>query len=259
MRGELEIVVLDNGSTDGSSTLDSEFPAVTFMRLPRNFGATKALNIGMRTAAAEYFLFLSPAMEVQPDTVAALAAVLDQDPDAAAVSPLVLDESGKPAGDWWKLPDPATLKDLWRDPNAMPRVDVSASGTPVTVGYAGRSALMVRKFFIRGLNYFDDHYGEFGADLDLAFQIRRSNRKTVVAPQAVVKRHTAPQWPDSAQKDLLADRASGAARFLSKHYGFAGSLGFQVGAALGSLARLQVGLVISIASGSKIDGSQGSL
>ena len=107
VRPELEIVVLDNGSTDGSSSLDSEFPGVTIMRLPRNFGATKALNIGMRTAAGEYFLFLSPEMEVAPDAVAKLAALLDSDPDAAAASPMVLDESGEPAGDWWKLPDPA--------------------------------------------------------------------------------------------------------------------------------------------------------
>ena len=62
--------------------------------------------------------------------------------------------------------------------------------------YAGRSALIVRKFFIRGLNYFDDHYGEFGADLDLAFRsvaaaARRLCRPTPlsVATQPLNGRH----------------------------------------------------------------------
>src|ERR1035438_2845919 len=48
-RASLEILVVDKGSQDESPNLDSEFPNTTFLRLPRNFGNTKALNIGMHT------------------------------------------------------------------------------------------------------------------------------------------------------------------------------------------------------------------
>ena len=50
---------MDNGSTDDSTALEPEFPEIRFMRLPRNFGLTKALNIGIRSAEADY-LFLLP-------------------------------------------------------------------------------------------------------------------------------------------------------------------------------------------------------
>ena len=64
-RAVMEILVVDKGSTDGSANLDTDFPNATFMRLPRNFGNTKALNIGMRTGVGELVLFLSPEVEVR--------------------------------------------------------------------------------------------------------------------------------------------------------------------------------------------------
>src|SRR3984893_15550073 len=80
-RETLEIIVIDKGSRDGSELIDSEFPHITVLRLPRNFANAKALNIGMRTAAAEMVFFLVPEVEVKPDTVALLAKQLDDDPD----------------------------------------------------------------------------------------------------------------------------------------------------------------------------------
>ena len=71
-RANLEILVVDKGSQDESPGLDAEFPNTTFLRLPRNFGNTKALNIATRTAVGEYIFFLSPEIEVAPDTAAAL-------------------------------------------------------------------------------------------------------------------------------------------------------------------------------------------
>ena len=63
-RASIEILVVDCGSHDESAQLDSEFSNVTMLRLPRYFGRTKALNIGTRTAAGEYLLFMTPEVEV---------------------------------------------------------------------------------------------------------------------------------------------------------------------------------------------------
>ena len=204
-------------------------------------------------------MYLSPVIELEPDAAALLAARLDEDPNAAAVCPLVVDESGKPANDLWKLPDTATLKQLWRDPAVLPPVSPATEGESVPVEYAGFSALMARNFFIKGLNYFDARYGDFGADLDLAFHIRRSGRKLLLLPNARAKRHATPALPASANTILTADRANGVGVYLSKHYGFLAGLGFRFGAVLSSLVRFQFGVLTAVAGGSKIDGSQTSL
>src|ERR1035441_2327902 len=59
-RPTLQVIVVDNGSSDGSAQLESAFPAAQFIPLPKNFGLTKALNIGWRAADAPYLFFLLP-------------------------------------------------------------------------------------------------------------------------------------------------------------------------------------------------------
>src|SRR5271169_5025830 len=90
-RASIEILVVDCGSHDESPQLDSEFSSVTMLRLPRYFGRTKALNIGTRTAAGEYLLFMTPEVEVLPTTIPSLVARLESDPETVAVCPLLMD------------------------------------------------------------------------------------------------------------------------------------------------------------------------
>ena len=44
-REKIEILVVDNGSSDRSAELETDFPNTRFIRMPRNFGLTKALNV----------------------------------------------------------------------------------------------------------------------------------------------------------------------------------------------------------------------
>ena len=96
--------MVDNGSTDGSAQLDSEFPNLQWIRLPKNFGLTKAWNLGWRAADAEYVLFLHDDTEVEPTRVARLADALDANAEAVAVCPLLVDAEGRPAPQLGSLP-----------------------------------------------------------------------------------------------------------------------------------------------------------
>src|SRR5271156_2740709 len=137
-RERLEILVVDLGSDDGSPQLDSEFPSIVTLRLPHNFGATKAMNIGTRTAKGDLVFYLSPGVEVAPDTVQKLADKLEEDSDAAAVCPLLVDESGKSVSRIYKLPTPESFK------GEMRPVAIDLDQESVNVEYPGRDALLVR-------------------------------------------------------------------------------------------------------------------
>lgn len=268
-RESLEILVADNGSQDESPTLDTDFPNTTFLRMPRNFGATKALNIAMRTAVGDYMFFVAPEIEVEPATVATLAAVLDSEADVAAVFPLLVDPVGAPANDVWKLPGPDILSRAWRDENALTRVPVNPQMGRVAVEYAGLSALMVRKFFIKGMNWFDSRYGQFGGDLELSFQIRRANRKLLFVPEARAVRNPTESfaWTKAQRGIISADRGLGAAAFVGKHYGFMQGLTFRLGTVFHTLGTMlmmrdpafQFNTLSALISGQKIDGSQKAL
>lgn len=248
-RSNIEILVVDCGSHDESPQLDSEFPQTTILRLPRYFGRTRTLNIGSRTAAGEYLLFMTPDVEVLPTTVPALLARLESDSDAVAVAPLLLDTDAKPAEQFFRLPTPQTGTHL------VP-VDVDKSAEAVDVEYATFQALLVRKYFVRGINYLDERYGEFGGDAELCYQIRRAARKTLALPQVTALYTPCSPYSASAETILAADRVHGAAVYFGKHYGFLTGLLFRIKSALGALFTGRLGLFAALVSGSKIDGSQ---
>lgn len=248
-RERLEILVVDLASTDGCAQIDSEFPAVVPLRLPHDFGATKAMNIGTRTAKAELVFYLSPDVEVEPDTVRQLADKLQEDNDASAVCPLLVDADGKPVSRIFKIPTAATLK------GEMPTVGIDVTKERIDVEYPGRDAILVRKQVVRGMNYFDERFGEFWADADLATQIYRGSKKIRLYPSIKAMRR-GDTSADASKGLLAADRAGGAAALVGKHYGFFSGLSFRIGAILGALVRFDLKQFVALLSGQKIDGSQ---
>ena len=73
------------------------------------------MNIATRTSKAELLFFVSPDVEVAPETVTALADRLQPDPDApetevAAVCPLLVDPEGNPASRIHPIPTRAELQ-----------------------------------------------------------------------------------------------------------------------------------------------------
>ncbi len=249
-RETLEIIVVDKGSRDESSTIDSEFPNITMLRLPRNFGNAKALNIGMRTAAAELVFFLLPELEVQPDTISQLADRLELDSNAVAVSLVTRQE-----GQFYRLPlpsDGANLKPI--------QVATGRDPVPVPVEGATFDALMVRKYFVRGINFLDEKYGEFWADVDLSFHIRRSGKKILAMPDLGCRFTPRTDiFPDNALKVLEADKITGGGRYFGKHYGFFSGIMFRLKSTLKALFSFQLGLFTASLSGRKVDGTQTEL
>ena len=100
-RQRLQLIVVENGSRDGSAQVVEDFPDIQLIRLPKNFGLTKGLNLGWRAADAEYVLFLHEDTEVEAGAVARLADALDADAAAAAVCPLLVDARRQPRPTAW--------------------------------------------------------------------------------------------------------------------------------------------------------------
>ena len=239
-RRSFDIVVVDNGSTDGSSLLESEYPAARFIRIPRNFGLTKAINVGVRGSEGEYILLLHEDTEVFPEAVRILTATLDARPEAGAVCPLLVDADGQPAPQLGQFPP----NDTWQP--AQPGTE------PVTVDFPRGAALMIRRSLVTAIRQIDERYGQFGSDADLCFQIRRAGKKILLAPEACA-RHAGRESESSLR---IADRKLGAAAWIGKYGGFFSGLRAQIGAILGALGSLKLGVLRYLLANQKIDGSQ---
>jgi GT2 family glycosyltransferase len=239
-RETFEVIVVDNGSTDPATALDPLFPGIRFMRLPRNFGLTKALNIGIRAAASDYLLLLHDDTEVAVDTVRLLATALDECPEAGAACPMLVDEAGTPA---------PQVSDFPPDGNWEP---VEPSEEPIEVDYARGAAIMFRSFFFKAMRQIDERYGQFGSDAELCFKIRAAGKKVLILPATRTVHRERHETSSRRQADFII----GVTVFVGKRRGFIAGLVSRLRAILSALGRFQLGILSALISGQKIDGTQ---
>ena len=239
-RDTVQVIVVDNGSTDGSAQLEDDFPRDQFVRLPKNFGLTKALNLGWRAAEADYVLFLHDDTELEPNAISRLASVLDSTAGAAAVAPLLVDAEGEPAPQLGHLPPDGTYE-----------LAECPSSEPFAVSYSRGAALMVRAFVIKSVRQIDERYGQFGSDAELAAHIRRGGKKILLVPEARVRHQGGSDSGTLRRADFLLGRAA----FIGKHQGFGAGLNARLATILGPLLSFRLGELRYTLAGQKIDGT----
>lgn len=82
---DIEILVVDDASTDGTFDVVKGFPNVKYLRLPENGGGGVARNLGVAHSQGDYVAFLDSDDEWLPEKTAKQVAVLDANPKVGAV------------------------------------------------------------------------------------------------------------------------------------------------------------------------------
>ena len=239
-----QIVVVDNGSVDGAENINLEFPDVLFHRLPKNFGLTKALNIGLRAGTGEYLLCMHDDAHITPEAVTRLADYLEAHAEAGAVSPLLTDASGNPVPQVRALPSPA---------NPDPQLQLPPEGEDVSVDCTSGVAVMFRSFAFRALREIDRRYGTYGPGIEICVQMRRASKKVVILHSVTAIHENIPSFVPAPT--LAGDRVAGTAVFLGKHYGFMSGLLYRLKTALAAFFTLRISVLAGAIGGQKIDGS----
>jgi GT2 family glycosyltransferase len=175
------VVVVDNGSTDGSDVGLNALPGVTLIRAGCNLGFAAACNLGARDLESAYLLFLNPDAALQDQSLARALAFME-DPTHAQVGICgvkLVDETGHVARSCARFPTVASF--VWHAVGVdrlAPRVGhMMAEWDHLQsrrVDHVIGAFFLVRGGLFRTLGGFDERFFVYLEDLDFSLRARQA-------------------------------------------------------------------------------------
>jgi len=175
-----QVVVVDNGSTDGSQeAVREDFPYVDLLEDGVNRGYGGAANRGIREVHTPYVLVLNSDTTLRPQALGALADYLDANPRAACAGPRLRNPDGSLQMSVQRFPTPATR--FWET-----RVRALNHETARAVDWVKGAALALRRSALAEVSGFDDRYFMYFEEVDLCWRLRCYGWETHFVPAAEV-------------------------------------------------------------------------
>jgi GT2 family glycosyltransferase len=203
--GDYEVVILDNGSTDGSAAwVEKHFATVRLMRSERNLGFARGNNEAIRTSRSAYVALLNNDAEPAPGWLSRLVHAMRSSPTVGmcaskmvrADDPRIMDACGitiDRAGIGWNRysGEPEYLDEL----------------EPYEVLGPCAGAALYRRAMLDQVGLFDEDYFIYYEDTDLAWRAQRAGWRCLYVPSArVVHRHSSTVKEGSSLKGFLLGR-----------------------------------------------------
>ncbi len=199
-----QIVVVDNGSSDGSpDMIRREFPSITLVALDTNTGFTGANNTGIKASSGDMLVLLNNDCIVEPHWLDNLLRRMD-DPSVAAVTSSmrnisdvnIMDSAGGQI-DWMGF-----ASDRGKGESA------SLHSKPTSIPFPCGGAVIVRRSALPSPDrLFWNELFIYQEDLDLGYELIRTGWKIVYEPEAVVRHmHSATMSKVSYFKERLCVR-----------------------------------------------------
>jgi N-acetylglucosaminyl-diphospho-decaprenol L-rhamnosyltransferase len=184
-----EVLVLDNGSLDGSAKAAQAHPTVDeTIALQRRRG--KALNDSelLRRAGGRYALLLNEDSELRPGATRALWDALQARPRAACAGARLLRPDGTEQPSAWRFPTPLTA--LAGALLLHRRCAVQSGGSQTReVDWCQSAALLVRRAAAEQVGYLDADFFVYSDEVDFARRLRDAGWASVHVPGAAAIHH----------------------------------------------------------------------
>jgi GT2 family glycosyltransferase len=206
-RLELEVVLVDNASTDGSADyVEQQFSSVRVLRNPENLRFAGANNVGIADALArgnEHVLLVNPDTITPPDLILRLVQFMAEWPEYGIVGPLqyTYPADGSPSSELnaWSLSalEAGERHAFYLDwPDHAPAETSLGRRAPNTLehSYVQGSALLCRAEVFRDIGLFDTAYHTYYEEVDLCRRARYAHRCPALSPGAVHQRSAPSAW-----------------------------------------------------------------
>jgi len=182
----IEILVIDNGSTDGSQEmLRSDFSNVKLIENEENAGYAGGCNIGMEKAVGRNYLLLNNDVEVADNFIEELLRTAESDEKIGLVQPKILSIQNKEYFDY--SGGAGGEIDIFGFPFARGRVFINIEKDESQyydlsneIFWASGTAVLIKKSLIEKIGALDDDFFAHMEEIDLNWRAHLSGYKSVV-------------------------------------------------------------------------------
>jgi len=218
-----EMVIIDNGSADGSPEAIAErFPQAQLILNAENQGYARAVNQGLSRAQGTYVILLNSDAVLMGGAVKALVDFMDEHPDVGVAGGQLLNEDGTKQNTIAPFPSLATelvnkrvLRILF--PGKYPGKEGRIEG-PLDVDSLVGACLAVRRRAVEEVGGLDESYFVFMEETDWCLRMHRSGWRVCFVPSAEavhLQGATAGSVKAAAKKEFYRSRY----HFFSVHRG----------------------------------------
>lgn len=185
------LIVADNGSTDDSvEFVRRQYPQVELILFPENYGFAAGYNRAIAQVDCDCVVLLNSDVEVTPHWLEAPLALLEIDPDIAAVQPKIralrdrdfFEYAGASGG----------YMDRWGYPFCRGRIfdtvemDRGQYDDVCDIFWASGAALFIRRQVYLSVGGLDSLFFAHQEEIDLCWRLHSRGWRVVVAPQSTV-------------------------------------------------------------------------
>jgi N-acetylglucosaminyl-diphospho-decaprenol L-rhamnosyltransferase len=167
--GELDVIVVDNASLDGTATVVREqFPWVRVIESGSNLGFGRGCNLGVQEVTTPYVLLLNPDAVLPKESLKILIAFMDSHPAAAIAAPATwtygteLQAAGGLPHPWQIILAAAGLRS-----HSKRRREILPSSPPFRTDWLGGGIMLIRSKDFRKLGGFDPRFFLYFEETDL--------------------------------------------------------------------------------------------
>lgn len=196
-RFQYEVIVVDNGSQDGTiEILEEEYPTVGIVLNEVNAGFTRPMNQALKMSSGRYLLQLNPDTDVLPDALDILVAFMDEHPEVGICGPKVLNRDHTlqkscrrgESRPWAVISHFLGMAKLFPEKKIFGEYQLTymdEDETHKVAGVAG-SCMLIRRDVIDQIGYLDERFFAYQEDADFCFRAREAGWKVYYYPKAQI-------------------------------------------------------------------------
>lgn len=215
----VRILVVDNGSTDGSvAAVQAQFPAVEVLALPSNRGFAAGNNAGfarVKRHQPQYVIFLNNDTTTDPDFIQPLVQPLADGADLGQTVPKIFYHQD-PRRIWYA----GGTVNLWTGlihHRGIRRLDGVNFERREETGYATGCCFCMRTADFDRMGGFDESYRMYAEDVDLSLRVREEGQGVLFVPQSKVWHQVSASLGGALKAGKLRRRLRGMLRLYGKH------------------------------------------